>query len=119
MEAESSSVVNAYEKCIDQLQLEKEIMQEKIAKCGSPIRDFDDSFRTAMDFLANPYQLWDTGRMEDHHAVLKLTFADRLAYVRGEGFRTPETTLPFKALGGCSRGENKMAHPRGFEPLTP
>jgi site-specific DNA recombinase len=100
------------------LQLEKEIMQEKIAKCSRPIRDFDESFRTSMDFLANPHQLWATGRMEDRHAVMKLTFADRLAYVRGEGFRTPKTTLPFNHLLTISGGETKMARPRGFEPLT-
>lgn len=50
------------------------------------LRDFDESFRTAMDFLANPHQLWATGRLEERHAVMKLTFADRLAYVREEGF---------------------------------
>ena len=68
-----------------------------------------------MDFLSNPHELWASGRMEDRHAVMKLTFADRLAYVRGEGFRTPETTLPFKALGGFCGGENKMARPERFE----
>ncbi len=53
--------------------------------------------------------------MEDRHAVMKLTFADRLAYVRGEGFRTPETTLPFKALGGISGSNIEMARPERFE----
>ena len=118
VEAESNSVVSAYEKRISQLQLEKEIMQEKISQCGRPIRDFDESFRTSMDFLANPHQLWATGRMEDRHAVMKLTFVDRLAYVRGEGFRTPKTTLPFNHLQSISGGGSRMAPPRGFEPLT-
>ena len=80
--------------------------------------DFDDSFRTAIDFLSNPHQLWDAGHIEDRHAVMKLTFANRLAYKRGEGFRTPETTLPFKALGSFREGENKMARLGGFEPPT-
>ncbi|MEW8072637.1 MAG: recombinase family protein [Candidatus Thiodiazotropha sp.] len=119
VDAESNAVVSAYEKRIGQLQLEQQVMQEKIARCGRPIRDFDESFRTAMDFLANPHELWASGCMEDRHAVLKLTFADRLAYVRGEGFRTPKTTLPFKALAGFSGGESKMARPEGFEPPTP
>lgn len=113
MEAEDNTVVSAYEKRISQLQLDKQGMQEKIAKCGRPIRDFDDSFRTAMDFLANPHELWASERMEGRHAVMKLTFADRLAYVRGEGFRTPETTLPFKALGGISGSNIEMAHFEG------
>ena len=115
VDAESTSVISAYEKRIGELQLEKQIMQEKVANCGRPLRDFDESFRTSMDFLGNPHQLWATGRMEDRHAVMKLTFADKLAYIRGKGFRTPETTLPFKALGGISSGENKMAHPERFE----
>ena len=115
VEAEDNTVVSAYEKRISQLQLDKQVMQEKIAKCGRPIRDFDDSFRTAMDFLANPHELWASERMEDRHAVMKLTFADRLAYVRGEGFRTPETTLPFKALGGISGSNIEMARPERFE----
>ncbi|MBT3043385.1 MAG: recombinase family protein [Candidatus Thiodiazotropha sp. (ex Codakia orbicularis)] len=119
VDAESNAVVSAYEKRIGELQLEKQVMQEKISQCGRPLRDFDETFRTAMAFLANPHEIWASGRMEDRHAVLKLTFADRLAYVRGEGFRTPETTLPFKALAGFSGGENKMARPEGFEPPTP
>jgi hypothetical protein len=32
-----------------------------------------------------------------------------------ESFRTPETNLPFKALGGFCGGENKMARPERFE----
>ncbi len=119
VDAESTSVVNAYEKRIGELQLEKQIMQEKIAKCGTPLKDFDESFRTAMEFLSNPHELWASGDMANRHAVMKLTFADRLAYVRGEGFRTPETTLPFKALSGFHGGENKMAHPARFERATP
>ena len=115
VDAESEGVVSAYEKRIGELQLEKQIKQEKIAKCGRPIRDFDESFRTAINFLGNPHQLWATGHMADRHAVMKLTFTDKLGYVRGEGFRTPETALPFKALRGISGGENKMVRPERFE----
>ena len=50
--------------------------------------------------------------------MLKLVFLERLPYDRKSGFRTAETTLPFKALEYISEGESKMARPRGFEPLT-
>ena len=43
---------------------------------------------------------------------------ERLAYIQNEGFRTAIIILPFKMLGGFSEGENKMARPRGFEPLA-
>ncbi len=114
MDAESTAVVNAYEKRIGELQLEKQIMQEKVALCSCPLRGFDESFRTVIDFLANLYELWASGRIEDRHAVMKLTFADRLTYVSGEGFRTPDTTLPFKALSGYSEGKTKMAPRSGL-----
>lgn len=118
VDAEFKDVVKACEKRIGQLQRDQNVMKEKIAKCGLPLKDFDKSFRTAMDCISNPHQLRATGRMEDRNAVMKFTFTDRLAYVRGEGFQTPETILPFKAFSGSSRGENKMARPAGVEPTT-
>jgi hypothetical protein len=51
VDAESNAVVSAYEKRISQLKLEQQIMKEKIAKCGRPVRGFDETFQTAMTFL--------------------------------------------------------------------
>ena len=51
--------------------------------------------------------------------MLKLVFLERLPYDRKSGFRTAETTLPFKALEYISGGESKMARPAGLEPATP
>ncbi len=118
VEADSSNVIRAYENRIRDLEAKKIEMKEKIACCGKPIRDFDETFRTAMDFLSKPHKLWCSEHLEDKRAVLKLTFTDRLAYIQNEGFRTAKTTLPFKVLGGFSEGENKMAPRRGFEPLA-
>jgi site-specific DNA recombinase len=113
IEAGSPSIIRAYENRIKGMEL-----KEKIAFCGRPLRSYDETFRTAMEFLSKLYKLWLSHRLEDKRAVLKLTFSDRLAYVRNEGFRTAKTTLPFKVLADFSQGQNKMARPRGFEPLT-
>jgi len=37
--------------------------------------------------------------------VLRLTFAGKIPYTRNEGYRTAETTLPFKVLAGISGGK--------------
>ena len=116
MDADSSTLINAYEKRIQSLEQDKISMSEQIAACGQPVRGFDESFRTALTFLASPWKLWASEALEDKRAVLKLAFADRLAYVRNEGFRTAETTLPFKVLEGISQGKNKLAEREGFEP---
>ncbi len=118
VDAGSSSVIRAYENRIQDLEAQKIEMKEKIRNCGKPARDYDETFRTAMEFLSKPHKLWLSERLEDKRAVLKLTFSDRLAYIQNEGFRTAQTTLPFKVLAGFSGGQNMMARPRGFEPLT-
>jgi len=63
-----------------------------------------------LNFLANPWNLWASERLEHKKAVLKLAFVDRLAYVRNEGFRTPDLALPLKVLADleifkCARRE--------------
>ncbi len=119
VDAKSSSVINAYEKRIQKLEMDKALFKEKIEKCGRPVRDFDVTVRTALDFLASPCNLWKSDRLEDKHAVLKLAFADRLSYLKNEGVRTVKTTLPFKVLGEISSPKSEVVRPEGFEPPTP
>ena len=76
-------------------------------------------FEPAMTFLASPWKIWESGVLEAQRTVLKLVFADQLAYSQKEGFRTPETTIPFKVLAAIQGPEMQMARPAGFEPTTP
>ena len=119
VEADTPSVISAYEKRVATLEKEKLLMMEKLAASGTPHRAFEDMFEHAMTFLANPWKLWNSGRLEAQRTVLKLTFADRLAYCRNQGFRTPKTTIPFKCLEAFQQGKMEMARPAGFEPATP
>ncbi|MCU7805681.1 MAG: hypothetical protein KZQ96_21045 [Candidatus Thiodiazotropha sp. (ex Lucinoma borealis)] len=119
VDTESATIINSYEKRIEQLEKDKLVISERITNSIRPVRSFEETVRTSLEFLANPHKLWASGRLEDQRAVLKLAFANRLAYVRNEGLRTPETTLPFKVLGGFSGGKSEMARPEGFEPPTP
>jgi Putative transposase len=84
------SIVTAYEKRIRELEQRKIVLAERIANCGRPLRDFDESLRTSLDFLRNPWNLWNSERLESKRAVLKLAFAGRLAYTRNDGFGTPD-----------------------------
>ena len=85
---------------------------------GRPLRRFDETPRTALDFLASPWNPGASDRLEDKRAVLKLTFTDRLAHVRNEGFRTANLSLPSKAFADFSGSESKIARPAGIEPAT-
>ena len=112
------SVIAAYETRIKALEDRKIVLAEKIAATGRPVRSFDETVRTAFDFLASPWKLWSSERIEDKRTVLKLAFADRLAYTKNHGFRTPEFSLPFKALGHFGRPDFEMAPSTGIEPVS-
>ncbi|WP_417449542.1 recombinase family protein [Kordiimonas sp.] len=118
VDASTPSVIAAYENRIDKLEREKLILEERAEKSHKPQRGFDEMFELAMQFLSNPCRIWENGNLPEKHMVLKMAFLERIAYQRNEGFRTPETTLPFKVLGGSDTANFKMAHPRGFEPLA-
>jgi site-specific DNA recombinase len=118
-DASTPSVIAAYENRVRKIEEEKIVLSEKMDACGRPTRNFDETLRTALEFLASPWNLWVSDRLEDKRAVHKLTFADRLAYVRNEGFRTANLALPFKALAEICGPKNEMARPAGFEPTTP
>ncbi len=112
------SVITAYETRIKALEDRKIVLAEKIATTGRPVRSFDETVRTAIEFLASPCLLWTSDRIEDKRTVLKLAFADRLAYTKKQGFRTPAFSLPFKALGHFAGQDFEMARPAGIEPAA-
>lgn len=114
-ETETPSLISAYEKRIHDLEERRAELREYAAKSAKPGRDFHSSFRTAMTFLANPYKLWVSGKIEYQRTVLKLAFADRIAYVRNEGFRTALTTLPFTLLSRLEGDVKGMVGPAPIE----
>lgn len=77
------------------------------------------TLRTALTFLASPWKLWQTGNIEDRRAVRKLVFTEHLQYEPDSGFRTAETTLPFKILADLEAVKIEMVPPPGLEPGTP
>ncbi len=118
IDTENVTVIAAYEKRIKSLEENKIVLDQKIAQCGTILPDYDTTFRTALDFLNNPYKLWASERLEDKRTTLKLVFAQPVAYYRNQGFRTAEIALPFKVLRHLKEGNEEMAHPEGFEPPT-
>jgi hypothetical protein len=100
----NSDLFSLYEEQIRKLQAQKIQLTEKIAQIGRPQPDFDQTFRTAARFLANPCELWRSNDLQQQRIVLRLAFATKLPYSRSEGFRTPQISLPFKLLGEVKIG---------------
>ena len=118
VDADSSTVIVAYEKRIAKHEKEKLLLAEKLTNSHCDRRPFDEMFEHAMQFLSNPKKLWGSERLEDKKTVLKLVFDERLPYHRKTGFRTPKTTIPISTLAGICMGKCEMAHPAGVEPAA-
>ncbi len=119
--ADTPMLIETYENKIKELQEQKITLNEKIKNCGRPLQSFDESFRTAFDFLGNPHKLWSSDRIEDKRLVLRLAFSEKLPYDRTEGFRTAQTnkfSLPFRLLENLKGGNYEMVEGTGVEPAT-
>lgn len=119
VEADSDALVKAYEGKIRALEERKVELRERLASMGKLRKDFQTTFRTAMEFLANPYRVWALGEIAYRRLVLKTAFAERIAYVRGKGFRTFQISLPFRLLERSVAGIKEMVDATGIEPVTP
>ena len=114
-----ASVMGAMEKRIEKLEGEKIALQERASETARPKTSYERTLRTALAFLANPWNLWASGDLHHRKTVLKLAFSQRLKYQRERGFRTAEIALPFKMLATISGDKKEMARPKRFELLTP
>ncbi len=117
--ASSLGVVTAYEKRIDLLEKEKLVLASKVENSTPSKHTFDDLFERALEFLSNPCNLWDSGQLTMRRTVLRLAFAERIAYCRNQGLRTPQLSLPFSMLDVFRNGKKEMVHPERFERPTP
>ena len=116
LNSESRSVIGAFERKVEELERKKLVLAERTARCGREAKGFDETFRTAFDFISNPWNLWKNGQLEDKRIVLKLTLAEQLEYDWNDGIRTAELSMPFKVLLGKCDYKNELADSEGFEP---
>ncbi|WP_224815620.1 recombinase family protein [Hasllibacter sp. MH4015] len=100
VEASNSAVIRAYEDKIAKLEYDKARLSETALKEQPPQRAFDEKLELALRFLSNPWKLWESGQASIQRLVLKLAFQGPVAYDRNQGPRTPEISMPFKALKG-------------------
>ncbi len=108
MEATNPTVITAYEGKLSDLERSKTKLQDQLAQHSAPKSGtFGEKLEPALQFLANPWKLWESGQITLQRMVLKLAFTDRIAYHRNEGARTAKIALPFKALDGVLYRESE------------
>ena len=115
VEAKHARVVTALEGKIDGLDKRKLVLTEKLANAPVSERPFEEMFERTMAFLANPYNTWKNGSYELKQTVQRLAFKSPIPFVRGEGFRTPQTSSVFRWLSDLVDKDCKMVRPRRLE----
>ena len=114
------TVIRAYEGKISELERQKSALQDQIAHRKAPKSGtLEEKLEPALQFLANPWKLWESGQITLQRMVLKLAFTDRISYHRIEGARTANIALIFKALGGCLEGVKSSGAGEGTRTPTP
>lgn len=114
-----AALVASYERRLGLIGKDKVAIREKLVGSAKPAANFDAVYRTAFDFLENPQKLWASSQFEHRRAVLRMAFDTHLRYARNQGYRTPETTLPFKVLAGLDGQKEKMVPPVRLERTLP
>ena len=115
----SPHLISAYEKEIQRIEETKAVLAEKAATAPENVTPFDETYRTALEFLLNPCKLWDSGKDEGRLILLRLAFADRLPYCKNEGYRAANTALLFNVLVDFSTPKYGMVRAPGLEPGRP
>lgn len=119
IEASSQSVITRYEQRINELERERLVMAEKLETKARPRKSFEEMFELTLGILANPCNIWERGSIGYRHAILKMAFTDRLVYCRGGGFRTPKTSIVFRALDRFCGQKEALAEGKRFELSIP
>lgn len=114
--SDNPKLISAYEDRIEKLEEEKAIMRESAENAVAPIATFGETFRTACEFLANPWKLWTSELLEHKRMLLRLVFPERIAYDRKTGLRTAAIAQPLKLFGTYDVGEFGVVGPEGLEP---
>lgn len=107
MDATNPTVIKAHEDKIAVLERDKLKLREKLETKAPEKGTFDNMLELSLKFLANPYNIWETGNITLKRTVLRLAFSERFTYHRFEGARTPQIFLPFKTLAGIHGAEIK------------
>ena len=98
--ADNPRVLSAYEKKIEEAEMQRIELVEKLENPSRHDNSFEHLFELAMQFVAKPCKLWASGRLDLRQIVLRLVFSDHLVYCREKGFLNSNLSMPFNILRG-------------------
>jgi site-specific DNA recombinase len=95
--ATNDRAVRIYEEQIAKYSSEGDILQDKVRKLGTRSVSFETALETVFAFLENPLVIWEKPDINAKRLVLKLVFAEKLAFHPQFGFETAQRS-PFISI---------------------
>ena len=80
VEANSGSIVNAYEHKIEKLERDKIVLRERIDKAVPEKGRLEECIELSLRFLSSPWQIYKKGDFAMRQIALRLAFAEPLRY---------------------------------------
>lgn len=108
VEANSASVVSAYESRIEKLERDKLVLNDRIAKSVPPKGRLEGCIELSLKFLSSPWNIWKNGEFAMREVVLRLAFVEPLRYSQNGVYETPKFSYPFKCLGEFAGSKSEM-----------
>ena len=86
-------VVRVYEDQLIKVEEERRSLEDKLVQIGVSTVSFETALEMLTDYLKDPSIVWENGDLNAKKSVLRLIFADKLAYHPKDGFGTVQGSL--------------------------
>ncbi|MEO1309123.1 MAG: hypothetical protein AAFV38_14770 [Pseudomonadota bacterium] len=113
VQADDDALIEAFETQLRKLQETKLLLAEKLENEEPEQGSFEEAYRTAIEFLANPHELWASDDPADRNLFLKLVFTDQIKYHQSGGYRTAPIACIFELLQGSNDNTFAMVRTQG------
>jgi len=114
--AMDEKLARVYEEHIIRSQRESEDLQEKLRSLGVSSVSFETALEVVFGFLKNPVVIWETEDINAKRLVLKLVFAEKLAYHPDLGFETAQKSKFVGLFETISANDSQDVEMPGVEP---
>ncbi len=116
VKAVDDKIVSAYEQQIGKYQTESEILQERLKALGVSAVSFETALEVVVGFLKNPLVIWENEDINAKRLVMRLVFAEKLAFHPELGFETAQKSLLVGLFEQICANETQDVEVEGIEP---
>ena len=116
VKAMDEKLVRVYEEQIVKLREEGESLQEKLKTLGLASVSFETALEVVLGFLENPLVIWGNENINAKRLVLKLVFAEKLAFHPKFGFETAQKSMLVGLFEQVSAKNSQDVEVGGIEP---